>query len=121
MIKMICEECESVMHWRCTNQITQISKFKCPVCGHVQTGKLEVKPVETVEKKVPNYYHMRNGSWVVKKTKNHERLYVGAYGNEETAQKVVQEMIKCDWDLNMIPEIYGKLNIHKVNRSWVCA
>ena len=116
--KMYCEECQSVMHWRCTNQITQVSKFKCPQCGHVQTGILETKPVVSVEK--PNYYHMKNGKWLVKKTKDHQMLYVGTYANEETAQKVVSEMIKCDWNLDMIPEIYEKLNIHKVNRSWVC-
>ena len=117
---MYCEECQSVMHWRCTNQITQVSKFKCPQCGHVQTGKLETKPLVIVEKKYPNYYHMKNGKWIVKKTKDHQMLYVGTYGDEETAKRVVSEMIKCDWNLDMIPVIYEKLNIHKVNRSWVC-
>ena len=119
MFKMICEECESVMHWRCTNQITHIAKYKCPICGNVQTGPDTYKePV--AEKKIPNYYHIRNDRWKVTKTINKEKVYVGTYGNEETAKKVVEEMIKCDWNLDMIPTIYDKLNIHKVNRSWVC-
>ena len=122
---MLCEECETPMQWRSTNTKTNISKFKCPHCGHVQVGENKVTyhvglTVDEKQKRTPKYYHFKNGRWIVKKVKNHERLYVGTYGNEETAQKVVEEMKKCDWNPDMIPVIYEKLNIHKVNRSGVC-
>jgi len=120
---MKCEKCETVMQWRSTNQITHLSKFKCPRCGNVQIGENEVKyPVTEVikEAKIPNFYHNKNGKYIVKRRRNHQLLYAGTYANEETAQKVVEELNKCDWDLDMIPAIYKKLNIRKVNRSWVC-
>ena len=118
---MYCEDCGGVMDWRCTNQITNVSKFKCRNCGHIQTGELKLKPVND-EKKEPKFYCLNNhGSWIVKKRKNNERLYAGAYSDEETAKKVVAEMVKCDWDLDMLPVIRTRLNIHRVGRSWVCA
>ena len=90
MFKMICEECESVMHWRCTNQITHIAKYKCPECGNVQTGPDTYKePV--AEKKIPNYYHIRNDRWKVTKTINKEKIYVGTYADEETAKLLSSE------------------------------
>ena len=118
-VSMICEECESVMQWRSTNQITNIAKYKCPHCGHVQLGESELKPL-TDEPKIPNYYHLKNGRWIVKKTQNHKLIYVGTFGNEETAKRVVKEMIKNDWDKKMVPQVYVKLNIQRVDRAWVC-
>ena len=60
---MICEDCGVSMQWRCTDNITRVSKFKCPNCGHVQMGKLDMKPI--VEHN-PKYYHEKNGAWIVK-------------------------------------------------------
>ena len=122
-MKMICEECETPMHWRCTNQITSIAKYKCPVCGHVQTEKIEpVKPTkEAVEKPKPKYYYKTTkGSYIVRKDISKQKLHIGTFGDEETAQKVVDEMIKCNWNMDMVPSIREKLNIHRVGRSWFC-
>ena len=118
---MYCEKCDSAMQWRSTNQITHLAKYKCPQCGHIQTELQEVKMPVAVEPKTHNYYHLRNGRWIVKKTKDHKMIYVGTFGNEETAKRVVKEMIKCDWDKGKVPEVYEKLNIHRVDRAWVCA
>ena len=115
---MICEDCGVSMQWRCTDNITKVSKFKCPNCGHVQMGKLDMKPI--VEHNNPKYYHEKNGAWIVKRTINHKYLYVGSFANEETAKRVVQKMEEVDWDKSMIPSVFSSLGIHKVNRSWVC-
>ena len=120
---MICEECENVMRWRSTNQITHIAKYKCPICGHLQTDKIEIKtPVEETKKAEPRFYHKTTkDTYIVQKTINKQKKYVGTYGDEHTAKKVVDEMIKCDWNMDMVPTIREKLNIHKVGRSWFCS
>ena len=50
---MYCDECGTAMHWRCTNNVTSVSKFKCPRCGNVQTGKL--KRIK-INRPGPKYY-----------------------------------------------------------------
>ena len=116
---MICEDCGNSMLWRCTDNITNVSKFKCPVCGNIQSGVMErVKPRPKPE---PNYYYLKNGKWAVKKVINHQTVFVGTFADEETAKKVVDGMKKVEWDKSMIPSVFESLGIHKVNRSWVCA
>lgn len=119
---MICEECETVMHWRCTNQITNIAKYKCPCCGNVQTEK--IKPMKPT-KEAPNrmeprfYYKTTQGTYIVRKEIDNQKKYLGTYGDEATAREVVDESIKCDWSLD-ITSIRERLNIQKVGRSWFC-
>ena len=125
-MSMKCEECNCVMQWRSTNKVTNLSKFKCPNCGHVQIGENKVTyhvglPVEEKPKRVPKYYHCKDGRYIVKRRINKKLLYAGSYADEETAKKVVKELNECDWDLNMMEKIYEKLNITKVKRIWVCA
>ena len=115
-MRMYCEECGTAMHWRCTDNITNVSKFKCPNCGHVQTGKL--KRVE-VSKHEPKYYCQKNGRWVVRKVTNYQTLYVGCFADEETAKRVVDSMKKANWDENVIPDVFRSLGIHKYSK--VCA
>ena len=117
-MRMYCDECGDVMRWRCTDNITEVSKFKCPNCGHVQTGKL--KKVEPKPPREPNYYYEKNGKWFVKKVINHQKVYVGCFADEETAKLVVDGMKKVDWNKSMIPSVFKSLGIHKVKRSWVC-
>ena len=122
---MKCEKCESVMQWRSTNTNTNLSKFKCPQCGHVQVGENDVTyhvglKVEEKPKRIPKYYHCKDGRYIVKRRRNNKLLYAGAYGNEETAKKVVKELNKCDWNMDMLSVIYDKLNIQRVKRIWVC-
>ena len=118
---MYCEECESKMRWRCTNKITHISKYKCPNCGHIQTEKAEIiQPVEETKKDPKYYYETTKGTFIIRKTIDKEKVSFGTYGNEDTVKKVVSELVKCDWKLDNIPSIRSKLNINKVNRSWVC-
>ena len=118
---MYCENCGTLMQWRCTNVNTHIAKYKCPHCGEVQTATVEIYEPPVVELKPPKNYYPHNGSFVVRKRKEGKQHYVGCFGNEETAKKVVAEMVKCDWDLDMLPVIRTRLNIHRVGRSWVCA
>ena len=116
---MYCEECGDVMMWRCTDNITEVSKFKCPNCGHIQTGKLE--KVEPKPPREPNYCFSYKGKWIVKKTINHQEIYVGCFADEKTAKLVVDGMKKVDWKKDLIPSVFESLGIHKVKRSWVCA
>ena len=118
---MLCENCNKPMQWRSTNTETHIAKYKCPHCGQVQTITVEIYEPPIVEKKPPKNYYCRNGSFVVRKRKEGKQHYIGTFGNEETAKKVVAEMVKCDWDKNMLPVIYSRLNIHREGKSWVCA
>ena len=39
---MFCDECGDVMVWRCTDNLTEVSKFKCPNCGHKEKRKLSI-------------------------------------------------------------------------------
>ncbi len=114
---MYCEECGNVMQWRSTNHITNISKFKCLHCGHVDYDIIEVKPYKEY---VPKYYHYNGTSWIVKRTINYEKVYVGAFATESIAQRVVEAMAKIAWDKDNIPIDFEELGIHKDNRRWVC-
>ena len=117
---MYCDECGDVMRWRCTNNITNVSKFKCPRCGNVQTGML--KKVNPLPKREPNYYYARkDGKWMVQKTINHKKLSLGGFADEETAKRVVDGMKKVNWEKSLVPMVFESLGIHKVKRSWVCA
>ena len=117
---MDCDECGTAMHWRCTDNVTSVSKFKCPRCGNVQTGKL--KKVKPLPKREPNnYYARKDGKWMVQKTINHKTISLGGFADEETAKRVVDAMKKVDWNKSMIPSVFKSLGIHKVKRSWVCA
>jgi len=117
---MDCDECGTAMHWRCTDNVTSVSKFKCPRCGNVQTAKL--KKVNPLPKREPNYYYARkDGKWMVQKTINHKKLSLGGFADEETAKRVVDGMKKVDWNESLVPVVFESLGIHKVKRSWVCA
>ena len=118
---MICEKCGAPMQWRCTNTLTRVAKYKCPECGVISTIVVEFKaPVEKEEYEAKHYYFAHD-RYIVSKKVNGERLYVGCYGNEDTAKAVVDKMIECDWDKSMLPKVYDELGMKKVNRSWVCA
>lgn len=118
-MSMYCDECGDVMRWRCTDNITNVSKFKCPNCGHVQTG--ELKRVEPKPPKEPKHCFKYKGKWIVRKVINHQPVYVGSFADEETAKLVVDGMKKVNWDKSMVPVVFESLGIHKVKRSWVCA
>ena len=115
---MFCDECGDVMVWRCTDNLTEVSKFKCPNCGHIQTGKL--KKVKIPERG-PKYYCQKNGKWIVRKVINYQTIYVGCFADEKTAKLVVDGMKKANWDKNMIPTVFESLGIHKSKHSMVCA
>ena len=117
-MSMYCDECGTAMHWRCTDNVTSVSKFKCPRCGNVQTGKL--KRIK-INRPGPKYYYERgDGKWMVQKTINHKTISLGGFEDEETAKRVVEGMKKVDWNKSMIPSVFKSLGIHKVKRSWVC-
>ena len=100
---MICEDCGAIMHWRCTNNNTNVSKFKCPQCGNIQSGKLELKP--PLPKPKPKYYYLSKGKYYVKRTINCQRIWVGVFEDEETAKKAVCMMEEHGWDKSMVPRV----------------
>lgn len=118
-MSMYCDECGTAMHWRCTDNVTNVSKFKCPRCGNVQTG--ELKRVEPKPPKEPKYYYESgDGKWIVRRVINCQPVHVGSFADEETAKRVVDGMKKVNWDKSMVPMVFKSLGIHKVKRSWVC-
>ena len=119
---MYCEECGDVMVWRCTNQITSMSKFKCRNCGNVQEEKVELKPPAPRVARVPKYYYCKNGKYIVRanRTGTNSQTYIGTYEDEETAKKVVDKLKACNWDKECLPSIHKELGIEKINRRWVC-
>lgn len=116
---MYCSECDSIMQWRCTNNHTHIAKYKCPHCGNIVEVLDDYKP-PVVEKFEPKHHYFKNGRFIVRKMIDGKYQHIGSYLDEETARKVVDKMVECDWDKARIPEVYAELNIKKVNRSWVC-
>ena len=115
-----CEECGETMQWRCTNQETGVAKYKCPICGNVQLGEDDWKEPIVEVRHIKNYYQNKN-RFIVRRVVDGKHRYIGCYGNEDTAKKVVEKMEEVEWDKSMIPLIHEELNIHKVNRSWVMA
>ncbi|MBP5699256.1 MAG: hypothetical protein J6W71_00150 [Methanobrevibacter sp.] len=119
---MYCSECGESMQWRCTDNRTNIAKYKCPHCGNVQLGEDDYKePVPTVH--IPKYYYFKDGRYIVRKFvgREHRCIYIGSYADEDTANKVVEKMIEYDWDKNKVPLVHEELNIQRINRTWVCA
>lgn len=43
--------------------------------------------------------------WVIRKKINGKRVFFGSYKDLEIAIKVRDELIKCNWDKNLYPEI----------------
>ena len=112
---MYCSECGESMTWRATNLVTNVAKYKCPACGNVQTGADETMPAK---KRIPKHYYRFKNRYVVRSKGKCE--YIGCYGNEETAKKVVDKMEEIGWDKSLLPSIHEQLNIKRVNRTWVC-
>ena len=113
-----CTKCGGVMVWRSTNNITRLSKWKCRDCGHISTMVLpEPEPVVNVPV-IPNYYYQRDGKYIVRKKRNNETVYVGAFQSEDMAKEVVEGMKSVDWNKTLIPEVLKGLGIGKVNRQW---
>ena len=108
------------MQWRCTDNHTHIAKYKCPNCGNIIEKVDDYKP-PIVEKFEPKYHFFRNGRFIVRKKINGKFKYFGSYKDEETADKVVEKMREYGWDIDMLPKVYDELNMHRVNRLWVCA
>ena len=117
---MYCELCGSSMQWRSTNQLNNVAKFKCPRCGNVQSGLDDYEPI-VKEKFTPKHYYFHDGRFVVRKVIDGKHRYIGAFGNEETAKKVVDKMDEYGWDKSMRRQVYEELGMHRVNNAWVCA
>ena len=116
---MYCDDCGASMVWRCTDNNTNISKFKCPQCGRIQVGKLDVKPV--LPRPEPKYYYMGRGKYIVNKKVDGKDCYVGSFDDEETAKLVVASMNKVGWDKSNRPSVFKELGIFKFKGSWVRA
>ena len=115
---MYCSECGGVMVWRCTDNITRLSKWKCKECEHITSVYLpEPEPVKIVPVE-PHYYYQKEGKFIVRKKRDNKTIYVGSFNTEEMAKKVVKGMLEVDWNKDLIPEVFSALGIGKVNRQW---
>ena len=117
---MICEKCGGPMQWRCTDKDTRVAKYKCPECGHLQTGIVDFIGFEKKEKFVPKHYTRRTGPktrYEVKRIVKGKRIYVGLFDDEDTAKKVVEKMNQNDWDDTKIQFIFDELGLDKVHRG----
>lgn len=110
---MICN-CGRKMQWRCTDNVTHIAKFKCPGCGRI-VEKLDDYEPPVPEVHVPKHYYTVNNRFVVRHMSNGKHEYIGCYGDEYTAQRVVEKMLDCDWDKSHLDSIHEELGIRKVD------
>lgn len=106
---MYCEDCGAPMHWRCTDNETNVSKFKCPHCGRVQLGVLDLKP--PMPKREPKFYYHAGDKYYVKRTINYDVILVGGFRDEETAIRVRDGMNRVGWDKTRIPEVIAECTI----------
>lgn len=51
------------------------------------------------------YYHKGSDYWCVYKTVDGKKEFFGHYETEETAQKIVNELKKCNWDKTQLSKI----------------
>ena len=98
---MKCEECGGVMVWRCTDNITRLSKWKCRDCGHLQFE--DYVPVK-LPKKEPKHYTFSHGKYDVKKRINGHQYYLACFKSEDMAKKFVALMKASEWDLSRVVE-----------------
>ena len=96
-----CSECGDVMVWRCTNNVTQMSKWKCKSCGHVQMEKQ--KPIRRLRKQ-PKHYGYCGSSYQVRKRINGTQYYLASFKSEALAKKFVALMRASEWDLSRVVE-----------------
>ena len=104
---MKCEKCGGVMKWRCTNNITRVSKWKCSDCGHLMFDDYvpaDLKKLTTLPRCEPKYYTLAGGSYQVKKRINGPQLYLASFKSEEMAKKFVSLMKDCGWRLDKVSE-----------------
>ena len=142
---MICDECgSSRVHWRCDNQETQTTKYKCLDCGTIMTKKTEKKllfkqdELKKLEKekeehiqrkhkqgakkrwkyKIPrNYNRTLCNTFMVTKWVDKKQQYFGTYKTEEDAQFVVNRLRECGWDKKELWNIRKELYDYKEQRK----
>jgi len=99
-----CEECGGVMVWRCTNNITHKSKWKCRDCGHILVNDYVPIEFKQIKKPEPKHYTYNNGVYQVKKRLNGHQHYLGSFKTEDRAKKFVALMKASDWELDRVSE-----------------
>lgn len=105
-------DCGAVMYWRCTNNITNTVKYKCPICGMVKTKKAEPRKKTHIRFKAKNRsrnYHKTSNGFEVKKYVRGKQTYFCRTRTEEQAKKIVELLRECDWDKSHINEIKQKV------------
>lgn len=65
-----------------------------------------VKTKQKMRKTPPKHYTINKwGSYVLKKSIDGKLVYGGSYKDKETAEKIVEKLNSCGWDLKELPRI----------------
>jgi len=68
------------------------------------------KPREKPKRKITNYtYNHHSRKFLVRKGKNYKMIHYGCYDTREQAEKIVEELRKCNWDKKQLKKIEKKV------------
>ena len=102
---MLCEDDGMPLVWRCTNQVTNVAKYKCPYCGRLYKIVVEPKEKECSDKlEKPLYYHKNS---------------YGTYSSEDIAKAVVDKLWEYGWNKSLLPLIRDELGLVRRGKQWV--
>lgn len=63
------------------------------------------------DNKTSNIYCTSSNKYAISKTINGVNYHYGSYGDKKEAERIVEALIDCGWDINMLPMILERLNI----------
>ena len=118
---MLCEDDGMPLIWRCTNQVTNVAKYKCPYCGRLYEIVVEPKVEQTSDKlEKPKYYHKNPyGTFTIHRRDGGDYRYFGTYPTREIAAAVVEKLKEYDWDKSCLPSIRDELGLVRKGKQWV--
>ena len=119
---MLCENDGASLQWRCTNQITKVSKYKCPRCGRLYkvVDSFDVKTECSDRLERPAYYHKNTyGTYTIHRNANGVYQYFGTYPTEDIAKCVVEKLREYGWDKDLLPRIHDELGLVRKGKQWV--
>jgi len=119
--KMLCEDDGMPLVWRCTNQVTNVAKYKCPYCGRLYKIVVEPKEKECSDKlEKPLYYHKNSyGTYTVHRNLDKKYQYYGTYSSEDIAKAVVDKLWEYGWNKDLLGRIREELGLTRRGKQWV--
>ena len=89
------------------NHYNKLRKSVCLELGISCKPKSEINKSRLVNE--DTYINRYGKKYAIFKTLNHKRCSFGVYDDLETARLVRNELLKCNWDINCLDEIYRRV------------